>query len=165
MYGGAIRDAVVDPWSQQVKRNSQYENWLSGCPESNQHHNVSPNTCLTSHSCYALGFFELENQDSDVNSQGNFIYICYSLAGESILGETRPMAALSPRARFLPIWTDLGQWITFLFVFLLRFKSFRKILLQPPTYLCWRRARSCWCPKRTIDCKPKQNITTWFLNS
>ena len=48
--------------------------------------------------------------------------------------------------------------------FLLKFKSFRKILLQPPTYVCWRRARSCWCySKRAIDCKPKQIITTWFL--
>ena len=165
MYGAAIRDAVVDPWSQQVKRNSQYENWLSGCPESNQHHNVSPNTCLTSHSFYALGFFELENQVMLIlRERYRYIYICYSAAGRCVLGETRQMAVLRPRARFLPIWTDLGQWITFLFVFLLRFKSLRKILLQPPTYTCWRRAHWCWCPKRAIDCKPKQNIKTWFLN-
>ena len=76
----------------------------------------------------------------------------------------RPRAVLRPRAQFLPIRNDLGRWITFLFFFLLRFKSFRKILLQPPTYVCWRRARSCWCSKRAIDCKPKQNIATWFLN-
>ena len=40
--------------------------------------------------------------------------------------------------------------------FLLRFKSFKKILLQPPTYVY---------SKRTNNCKPKQNITTWFLTS
>ena len=61
--------------------------------------------------------------------------------------------------------TDRPRPVNNIFIFfLLRFKSFRKILLQPPTYVCWRRARSCWCySKRAIDCKPKQNITTWFL--
>ena len=102
MYGAGIRDAVVDPWSQQVKRNSQYENWLSGCPESNQHHNVSPNTCLTSHSCYALGFFELENQDSDVNSQGKvYIYMLFTgwgvrIGRNSADGGTQPEGTVFP---------------------------------------------------------------------
>ena len=70
----------------------------------------------------------------------------------------RPRAVLRPTAdRPRPV-------NNILIFFLLRFKSFRKILLQPPTYVCWRRARSCWCySKRAIDCKPKQNITTWFL--
>ena len=31
-----------------------------GGPESNRHHTVSPNTCLRSHSRYALCFFQLE---------------------------------------------------------------------------------------------------------
>ena len=94
------------------------------------------------------------------------IHICYSPAGRSVLGETvhevlstardrRPRAVLRPRAHFLPIRTDLDRWRTFLFFFLRRFKSFRKILLQPTTYVCWRRARWCWCSKRAIDCKPK----------
>ena len=53
-------------------------------------------------------------------------HVCYSLAGRSVLGETvpevlstargrRPRAVLRPRAQFLPIRTDLGRWITFLF--------------------------------------------------
>ena len=95
--------------------------------------------------------------------------LCYSPAGRSVLWETvpevlntargrRPRAALRPTA-------DRPRPVNNIFIFfLLRFKSFRKILLQPPTYVCWRRARSCWCySKRAIDCKPKQNITTWFL--
>ena len=80
------------------------------------------------------------------------IHICYSPAGRSVLGETvhevlstardrRPRAVLRPRAHFLPVRTDLDRWRTFLFFFLRRFKSFRKILLQPTTYVCWRRAR------------------------
>ena len=48
---------------------------------------------------------------------------------------------LRPSAQFLPVRTDLGRWRTFLFFFLLRFKNLRKILLQLPTYVCWRRAR------------------------
>ena len=59
------------------------------------------------------------------------IHICYSPAERSVLGET----VLRPRAQFLPIRTDLSRWITFLFFFLLRLKSFRKILLHPKT-LC-----------------------------
>ena len=63
--------------------------------------------------------------------------------------------------------TDRPRPVNNIYIFfLLRFKSFRKILLQPPTYVCWRRARSCWCySKRAINCKPKQNfiIATWFF--
>ena len=66
-------------------------------------------------------------------------YICYSLGGP--YWEKLCPRSWVPRAQFLPIQTNLGRWITFLFFFLLRFKSFRKVLLQPPTYLCWRRAR------------------------
>ena len=98
------------------------------------------------------------------------IYICYSPAGRSVLGETVPEVlstasdgnqtegTVSPN-------TDRPRPVNNIFIFfLLRFKSFREILLQPPTYVCWRRARSCWCySKRAIDCKPKQNITTRFL--
>ena len=53
-------------------------------------------------------------------------HVSYSLAGRSVLGETvpevlstvrgrRPRAVLRPGAQFLPIRTDLGGWITFLF--------------------------------------------------
>ena len=72
------------------------------------------------------------------------IHICYWPAGKSILGETvpqvlstardrRPRAVLKPRAQFLPIRTDLGKWITFIFFFLLRFKVSGKFYfsLQP----------------------------------
>ena len=100
----------------------------------------------------------------------SWLYLCYSSAGRSVLGETVPEVlstveggtqtegTVSPN-------TDRPRPVNNIFIFfLLRFKSFRKILLQPPTYVCWRRARSCWCySKRAIDCKPKQNITTWFL--
>ena len=59
-------------------------------------------------------------------------HVCYSLAGRSVLGETvpevlstargrRPRGVLRPRAQFLPIRTNLGRWITFLFFFLLIF--------------------------------------------
>ena len=79
-----------------------------------------------------------------------YIHICYSPAGRSVLGETipevlstargcRPRAVLRPRAQFLPIPTDL-----------LRYKSFRKIFLHSPTYVCWSRTRSCWWSARTI---------------
>ena len=89
------------------------------------------------------------------------IYICYSPAGRSELGEAvpdvlsttrdrRPRAVLRPRAQFLPIWTDLGRWITFLFFFLLRLKSFGKSFLHSPTYVCWSRTRSCWWSARSI---------------
>ena len=48
------------------------------------------------------------------------INICYSPAGRSVLGETVPEVLSTargrrPRAQFLPIRTDLGRWITFLF--------------------------------------------------
>ena len=97
-------------------------------------------------------------------------YMLFTGLGRSVLGETVPEVlstasggtqtegTVSPN-------TDRPRPVNNIFIFfLLRFKSFRKILLQPPTYVCWRRARSCWCySKRAIDCKPKQNITTWFL--
>ena len=60
---------------------------------------------------------------------------------ESTARGRRPRAVLRPSAQFLPIRTDLGRWRTFLFFFPLRFKNFRNILLQLPTYVCWRRAR------------------------
>ena len=99
-------------------------------------------------------------------------YICYSPAGRSVLGETEPEVLSTARGRrpravlsTVSPNTDRPWPVNNIFIFfLLRFESFRKILLQPPTYVCWRRARSCWCcSKRAIDCKPKQNITTWFL--
>ena len=60
---------------------------------------------------------------------------------ESTARGRRLRAVLRPSAQFLPIRTDLGRWRTFLFFFPLRFKNYRKILLQLPTYVCWRRAR------------------------
>ena len=38
---------------------------------------------------------------------------------------------------------------TFIF-FLLRFKTFKKILLHPPTYVCWSRTRLCWWSTQSI---------------
>ena len=110
---------------------------------------------------YACGFAQSET--------GKYfewiINICYSPArrlGGPYWEKLFPRSWV-PRAQFLPIRTDLGRWITFFF-FLLKFKSFRKILLQPPIYVGWRRTRSFRCySKCAIDCKPKQNITTWFL--
>ena len=48
------------------------------------------------------------------------IHICYSPARRSVLGETVPEVLSTargrrPRAQFLPIRTDLGRGITFLF--------------------------------------------------
>ena len=88
--------------------------------------------------------------------------LIYIYVRRSVLGETvpevlstargrRPRALLRPRAQFLPIRTDLGRWITFSFFVLLRFKSFRKILLQPPTYVCWRGARSIANQNKTLQ--------------
>ena len=68
------------------------------------------------------------------------ILICYSPAGRSVLGETVPVVeaeggtqtegTVSPN-------TDRPRPVNNIFIFfLLRFKSFRKILLQPPTYVC-----------------------------
>ena len=91
-------------------------------------------------------------------------FICYSPAGRCVLGETvpevlstawsrRPRAVLRPRAQFLPMRTDLSRWKTFLFFSYSNLKVSGKFFfsLQPV------------CVKRTIDCKAKQNITTWFL--
>ena len=78
---------------------------------------------------------------------------------ESAARRCRPKAVLRPRAQFLPIRTDVGRWITFSFFFPLRFKSFRKILLQPSTYVCWSRARSCWCLIQSARSIANQNKT------
>ena len=54
---------------------------------------------------------------------------------------------LRPRAQFLPIRTDLGPWITFLFFSY--WKVSGKFNFSP--YMCWRRARSCWCLVKARD--------------
>ena len=60
--------------------------------------------------------------------------------------------------------TDRPRPVSDMFIFfLLRFKSFTKIFLHFPTYVCWSRTRSFVLLKGAINCKPKQNITTWFL--
>ena len=113
--------------------------------------------------CLCQWYFNCCNSHQEIN-------ICYSPAGRSVLGETLP-EVLSTASGGIQTEdtvshnTDRPRPVNNIFIFfLLRFKSFSKILLQPPTYVCWRRARSCWCySKRAIDCKPKQNIATWFL--
>ena len=67
-----------------------------------------------------------------------------------------------PRAQFLPIRTDLGPWITFLFFSYWKVSGKFNFSLQP---MCVEegRVRVDVYSKRAIDCKPKQNITTWFL--
>ena len=69
---------------------------------------------------------------------------------------------LRPRAQFLLIQTDLGRWITFLFFSDWDLKVSGKFYfkLQP---MCVEEGRVCIDVMHTIDCKPKQNITTWFL--
>ena len=70
-----------------------------------------------------------------------YIYICYSPAGRSVLGETVPEVLRIARGRTqtqgtVSPNTDRPRPVNSIFFVLLRFKSFRKILLQPPTYVC-----------------------------
>ena len=77
-------------------------------------------------------------------------YVIHRLGGpywEKLCLRSWVRAVLRPRAQFLPIRTDLGLWITFLFF---SPQSFRKILLLPPNYVCWNRASSCWWSARLI---------------
>ena len=103
----------------------------------------------------------------------SMINICYSLVGRSVLGETVPevlstalglwpRAVLRPRAQFLPIQTDLGRWKTFLFFSYWDLKVSGKFYfsLQP---MCVEKGHVRVDVMHTIDCKPKQNITTWYL--
>ena len=81
---------------------------------------------------------------------------------ESAARRCRPRAVLRPRAQFLPIRTDLGRSgpVNNIFIFFpLRFKSFRKISLQPSTYECWSRARSCWYLIQSARSIANQNKT------
>ena len=119
-----------------------------------------------------LGFSGFNSKQSEamkcnnqVNSkcQNGIIYMLFTgwevrIGRNCAQGRAQTEGTVSPN-------TDRPRPVNNIYIFfLLRFGSFRKILLQPPTYVCWRRARSCWCySKRAIDCKPKQNITTWFL--
>ena len=91
-----------------------------------------------------------------------FIYVIHRLGGP-YWKKLCPRSWVPPEG-IVSLNTDQPRQVNNIFIFfLLRFKSFRKILLQHPTYVCWRRACSRWCySKRSIDCKPKQNITTWF---
>ena len=83
-----------------------------------------------------------------------YIYVIHRLGGpywEKLCPRSwvRPRAVLRPRAQFLPVRTDLGRWITFLSFSCWDLKVSGK--LQPPTYVCWRRARSCWCLFKARD--------------
>ena len=71
-------------------------------------------------------------------------------------------AVLRPRVWFLPIQAKLGWWITFLFFFLLRLKSFRKSFLHSPTYVCWSRTRSCWWSAQSIIANQKKTVQHEF---
>ena len=88
-------------------------------------------TCENHRSLIWLGRIHLCMKKYDIGFWWVFlsmyiINICYSLARRSVLGETVPevlstalglwpRAVLRPRAKFLPIQTDLGRWKTFLF--------------------------------------------------
>ena len=84
-------------------------------------------------------FLELE-----INLESYFsllqINICYSPAGRSVLGETVPEVLSTAKGGTqtedtVSPNTDRPRPVNNIFIFfLLRFKSFRKILLQPPTY-------------------------------
>ena len=97
--------------------------------------------------------------------------ICYLPAGRSVLEETVAevlSAALGRKAEgtFSSNMDRPGPVNNTFIFFLLRFKSFRKILLQPPTYVCWSTARSCWCFSRDrLQTKTKHDnmILTYSL--
>ena len=70
------------------------------------------------------------------------IYICYSPAGRSVLGETVPeelstaSGGTQTEGTVSPI-TDRPRAVNNIFIFFqLRFKSSRKIFLHSPTYVC-----------------------------
>ena len=94
----------------------------------------------------------------------NKINICYSLAGRSVLGETVPevlSTALGTQTEgTVSPNTDRSRPVNNIFIFFLpRFRSFRKIYfsLQP---MCVEEGHVRVDVMHTIDCKPKQNITT-----
>ena len=70
----------------------------------------------------------------------------------------RPRVVLRPRAQFLPIRTDLGWWITFLFFSYWDLKVSGNFFLHYLSYVCLSRTRSCWWRARSIE-----NQTTWLL--
>ena len=100
------------------------------------------------------------------------MHICYSPVGRPGLGETvpevlsnalglRPRAVLRPRAQFLPIWSDLGRWITFLFFSYYDLKVSGKFSFTLQLMLVEvRRVRVDEARDRL---QTKTNITTWFL--
>ena len=76
------------------------------------------------------------------------IYVIHQLlfTGRFVLGEfwVPPEGTVSPN-------TDWPRPVNDIFIFFhLRFKSFRKTLLQPLTYVCWSRTRSSWWSARSI---------------
>ena len=85
---------------------------------------------------------------------------------ESAARRCRPRAVLRPRAQFLPIRTDVGRWITFSFFSQWDLKVSGKFYLSLQLMFVEAgrvRVDVYTCnSKRAIDCKPKQNMTTWF---
>ena len=82
------------------------------------------------------------DQSHGENRLNHIINICYSPAGRSVLGETIPevlgtaLGGTQTEGTVSPN-TERPRPVNNMFIFfLLRFKSFRKILLQPPTYVC-----------------------------
>ena len=75
------------------------------------------------------------------------IHITYSQAGRSVLGETVPEVLSTALGRTQTEGTvspnmDRPRPVNNIFIFfLLRFSSFRKIVLQSPTYACLSRRR------------------------
>ena len=70
------------------------------------------------------------------------IHICYSLAGRSVLRETLPevlsmaLGGTQTEGTVSPNMNRPRPVNNIFIFFLLRFKSFRKIFLQSPTYVC-----------------------------
>ena len=103
-------------------------------------------------------------------------YICCSLAGRSVLGETvlevlstalgcGPRAVLRPRAQFLPIRTNLGGWTIFLFFSYRDLKVSGKFSFTLQR-MCVEVGRvPCWWSARSIANQNKLKITTFLAQS
>ena len=83
-------------------------------------------------------------------------YMLFTGLGRFVLGETVPEVLSTASGgtqteRTVSPNTDRPRPVNNIFIFfLLRYKSFRKIFLHSPTYVCWSRTRSCWWSARTI---------------
>ena len=92
-------------------------------------------------------------------------HICYSpaiLVG-SYWGKLCPRSWVPPEGTVSPN-TDWPRPVNNIFIFFkLRFKSFRKILLQPLTYVCWSRTHSSRWSARSIANQNKTLQHDWYF--